>query len=674
MGKVFVSYARADKPIVARLVRALRKAGVDPWWDDEIPPGVAWEQTIEQALAEAASAIVCWSPASVASENVRSEARVARKRGGLVQIFLERCDPPLFFGERQGIDFCDWDGSAGAPEIDQLRHALELLGPGIVSPVEREKTTRRRKRSGGTRLALGAGLTALVAASLAGWWWFGRARAVAPARIALQPIEALGSGADLISTALNDQIIAALNDGHIPTITRADSQSLKSGDVDAKLATLGADYSINGTLEAAGGTIHARLHLDDRVRHASLWSYEASGPAEDAAAFNFAAGQAIAGVLSCVYRGLGRNGLTDTDLLSRYVRVCDLFVNHDDASDMKSTFELLGDLRQITAQAPGFAPAHSDFAKFGAYLAPLMPPEQAASIRTEAARHATLALKLDRRSSDAWLAREMLLPPTDWAAREELLRKAVAVNPDWPHSNGFLAMFLQETGRMREAAVYGQRAAAADLQIDWRPYGAQMACDAGEPDSAINSLRERLQIAPGDDIIRYSLRHCLMQAGRYQESKKFERESKAGEISPTAYLNTVLEALVSDKPHDRAKARAIGDALSRDRGLIPLVIQYSAAMGDLDTAFRLASRYTPGYPTTGPIAFLFTPLAAPMRKSPRFFALAKHYGLMDFWRKTGRWPDFCQGARMAECKKLSAQDWISGSVRASQVGLTTANP
>ena len=652
MGKVFVSYSRADKPTVTRLVRALREIGVDPWWDDDIPPGAPWEATIEKALAEASSAIVCWSPTSVASENVRSEARVAKARGRLVQIFLEKCEPPLFFGERQGIDFIKWDGSSDDVAMERLEQALTALEPEIDRPAANGHRRRRRFRLHKPLLA--ASIAALVAVSIGGWWWTVSRGSSEQARIAIQPIEGLGSGAVAVADGLTDQISAALNDGHVPTTTRADSQNLKSGDVDAKLKALGADYSINGTVEVNKDTIHVRLHLDDRKQHASLWSYEASGPTDDYAALNYTVGQAIAGVLSCAYRGLGPKGLTDTDLLSRYVRVCDLFVNQDDATDMKSTFELLGNLRQITEKAPNFAPAHSDFAKFGAYLAPLMPADQAASVRSEAAMHATKALELDPHSSDGWVAREMLLPPTAWAKREEFLRKAVSVNPDWPHSNGFLAMMLQDTGRMREAATYGQRAAAADLQIDWRPYGAQMACDAGEGDSAINFLSERLRIAPNDDINRYSLRHCLLQAGRYREAQKLQNPAKPGQITPSAFVDASLRALTSRNPQDRDKAIGIAAKLPIDRGLIPVIVQYSAAMGDLDAAFRLAAQYPPGYPTTGTISFLFEPMTAPMRKDPRFFALARRYGLLDFWKKTGRWPDFCQGARMTECQRAAA--------------------
>ena len=94
---VFLSYKREDATGVSKLVAAMREAGLDVWWDEDIPPSAPWEATIEKALAEAKAVIVCWSPASIKSENVRSEARVAREDGRLIQVFLERCLPPLFF-------------------------------------------------------------------------------------------------------------------------------------------------------------------------------------------------------------------------------------------------------------------------------------------------------------------------------------------------------------------------------------------------------------------------------------------------------------------------------------------------------------------------------------------------------------------------------------------------
>ena len=117
MADVFLSYKREDAAKVRKLVAALREAGLNVWWDEDIPPSAPWETTIEKALADAKSVIVCWSPDAVASENVRSEARVARQDGRLIQVFLKPCTPPLFFGERQGVDLSSWRGRADDPKI-----------------------------------------------------------------------------------------------------------------------------------------------------------------------------------------------------------------------------------------------------------------------------------------------------------------------------------------------------------------------------------------------------------------------------------------------------------------------------------------------------------------------------------------------------------------------------
>src|SRR5690348_4641003 len=130
MTDVFVSYKRGDAAKVRKLVAALRQVGLETWWDEDIPPSAPWEATIETELARAKSVIVCWSPDAVASDNVRSEARVAREDGRLIQILLKPCEPPLFFGERQGLDLSKWRGNADDPRIARLAETARKLAAG----------------------------------------------------------------------------------------------------------------------------------------------------------------------------------------------------------------------------------------------------------------------------------------------------------------------------------------------------------------------------------------------------------------------------------------------------------------------------------------------------------------------------------------------------------------
>src|SRR6478752_2870504 len=130
MADVFVSYKREDSALVRKLVAALRDLALDVWWDEDIPPSASWEATIERALKDAKAVIVCWSPSAVASENVRSEARVAREDGRLIQVFLKPCSPPLFFGEQQALDVSRWRGNADDPRIARLIETARKVAAG----------------------------------------------------------------------------------------------------------------------------------------------------------------------------------------------------------------------------------------------------------------------------------------------------------------------------------------------------------------------------------------------------------------------------------------------------------------------------------------------------------------------------------------------------------------
>lgn len=134
MADVFLSYSRDDKTRVERLVKALRQRGLSVWWDDDIAPNAAWEATIETELEQAKAVIVMWSPSAAASENVKGEARRARHAGKLVQAFVAPCEPPLFFGERQGVDLTEWQGEEKHPDFQTLVIAVEAIRDGKKPP------------------------------------------------------------------------------------------------------------------------------------------------------------------------------------------------------------------------------------------------------------------------------------------------------------------------------------------------------------------------------------------------------------------------------------------------------------------------------------------------------------------------------------------------------------
>jgi hypothetical protein len=165
---VFVSYKREDSEAVERLVQALRKSGLAVWWDRDIPPEAPWEASIEAALNRAKVVIVAWSPAAAQSENVKAEARWARDRGLLLQTYIKPARPPLFFGERQGVDLCGWSGAHDHSGFQSLLGGAKALIAGRRPSTETGYRPRRRRLA--LALALvGTGVTVAASAGILYW-------------------------------------------------------------------------------------------------------------------------------------------------------------------------------------------------------------------------------------------------------------------------------------------------------------------------------------------------------------------------------------------------------------------------------------------------------------------------------------------------------------------------
>jgi hypothetical protein len=161
MADVFISYKRENQDAVQHIVRGLRGAGLSVWWDQDIAPDAPWEATIERELEKARVVLVAWSRAAVASENVKAEARRARTQGKLIQTFVEGCDPPLFFGERQGVDLTRWSGAAADNRFQAIVSAARAILAGRRPP---QGVGYRPRKNNAWPLLTAAALAAAAAA------------------------------------------------------------------------------------------------------------------------------------------------------------------------------------------------------------------------------------------------------------------------------------------------------------------------------------------------------------------------------------------------------------------------------------------------------------------------------------------------------------------------------
>ncbi|MBX3430329.1 MAG: toll/interleukin-1 receptor domain-containing protein [Hyphomonadaceae bacterium] len=115
MADVFLSYAREDTARADQVAKGLAAAGLDVFWDNEIPPGTTWADYIEQKLSQSKALIVLWSEHSTKSQWVREEARMGRDKGVLIPVMIDASQPPFGFGEVQAANLTTWNGEADHP-------------------------------------------------------------------------------------------------------------------------------------------------------------------------------------------------------------------------------------------------------------------------------------------------------------------------------------------------------------------------------------------------------------------------------------------------------------------------------------------------------------------------------------------------------------------------------
>jgi len=108
---------------------------------------------------------------------------------------------------------------------------------------------------------------------------------------------------------------------------------------------------------------------------------------------------------------------------------------------------------------------------------------------------------------------------------------------------------------------------------------------------------------------------------------------------------------------DVQEARRLILAKADQGGLINFgsAISWLSALGLVDDALKLAQRWEPNKAGLYPNVFMFGPLTKNMRRDPRFMQLAARIKLVDYWRTSGHWPDYCSEPGWPyDCKAVAA--------------------
>src|SRR5262245_6890357 len=133
MCDVFVSYKREEHEAVGLIVDRLRSLQLDVWFDAHLNQNTGYDEQIASNLTKAKCILVCWTPAAVTSDWVRSEATVGHDDGRMVACFLEPTKLPPPFNLHQSEDLMRCGGQDDDPAWLRLLAAIgeRVSRPGI---------------------------------------------------------------------------------------------------------------------------------------------------------------------------------------------------------------------------------------------------------------------------------------------------------------------------------------------------------------------------------------------------------------------------------------------------------------------------------------------------------------------------------------------------------------
>ena len=399
----------------------------------------------------------------------------------------------------------------------------------------------------------------------------------------------------------------------------------------------------------AGSRTEAQLVLLDGRNRSILWSRNFESPTDRLADLKQQLAITAARVMACALES-GEAKLNQ-QVLKSYLNGCAAFaeVRGLDPRSVISTF------REVVRQSPDFVGAWAKLIMAEAQTLGALPPSEHARLSRTLREDIAAARKLDPKLPAAYLADFLLLPRDAVEQRTALMSKALLEHPDDPSLLELNSSVLFGLGFASDAVDHAKRAAGLDpLSPSTRSNYITVLGWAGRIDTAAQELKAAERLWPGtgtvlDASFRFHLRHGdprealrILRTGVYPMDPRITESFLLARIQPTGAR---IEAAI-------ASVSALTD---REPTAIGHLLQALAEFGREEQMYKLLldhGRWDKGYVNE----VIFRPAFHRFRHDRRFLLVTERSGLLDYWRNTAKWPDFCFDPGLPyDCKKEAAK-------------------
>jgi tetratricopeptide (TPR) repeat protein len=647
MARVFLSYDRDDTEQARPVAIALEKAGHSVWWDLHVRGGAEFSKAIEEALEAADVVVVLWSANSVGSAWVRDEASVGRDTGRLVPVTIDGTQPPLGFRQFQTIDLSDHAGRGSPHQLEALFDAVESLGDKEIS-VAAKPALKPARANFSLRRRLNPWLMFGLLILILGLVVF------VLGLIISRPWEAKTSVPSIAVTA-SDPAAEPLARDLLVKLTAL--QSARSGSMQLRgSGTADADFIFQVSADSKAPSAASLMLLAGKDRSV-LWSEEFKQQSGNITDLNQQASFTAARVLGCALDGFStRKARLKPTVLKSYLNACALL----DETFFDDTSQAVSLLQQVTKDAPGFKPGWAKLliAETNRYQG--LSERDKKAYAPQFRQLIASARKLDPDIPEAYVAEIELLPGRDFYDEVRLIDRAAKTDPNNVFVLAARSLVMLLVGRMDAAVEDARHAVSLDpLSPAIRSAYLQALIYSGRTDAARTELAEAERLWPSASTIVDARYRLYLRYGNVAEAADALKLMQSGKVAASRMREVFVRARLDPTNANVDRAVELATSSYRSRPGIDEMSDIIFTLGEFDRTeellnLLLAASDESQFPYF--VELLFRPPLADLRADPRFMQVAAHLGLVDYWRRSGDWPDFCSDPDLPyECKKEAAR-------------------
>ena len=329
--------------------------------------------------------------------------------------------------------------------------------------------------------------------------------------------------------------------------------------------------------------------------------------------------------------------------------------------------QAIGISRQVTSSNPTLADGWGRLAMSYALTSHWRGSADAALLQKRARSAGQQALTLDGHNAHALVGLAFAKPYMgNWLNIIGDVQRALTFDPNDGELNFTLAMVLAMTGRNREALAHVNPILPTGPTPGIYVWNAQMLWSAGREDALDALLDEASKLYPTHFGVWFTRFYTEMMSGRPEAALALAADTAT---RPLGIDPQEVDAVVRVARAVQSRAPADVDAVAKEwmarahhgAGYAENAAQFMSVLGRTDDAFRAlwAYYFSEGF-DPGEVrfqraigsftshndrqtTFLFNPAMASVRADPRFGGLIRQLRLTDYWRASGRKPDYLAG-------------------------------